>query len=231
MENEVKIFHNALDFSSTHVRDCMLPRNEIVAVNINTTTRDELSELFTKSGRSKIVVYDNDIDTVLGYIHVSELFKLDTDWKENLKEVVYAPESLLAKKLMQRLLNEKRSMAVIVDEFGGTAGLVTLEDLVEEIFGDIRDEHDTAGILAREIEPGVYECSGRIEIENLRETYHIDIPESDDYQTVAGYILHYCGAIPAQGDVIDIDQLQFTIVKRTATRLELIKIAPTKEEQ
>ncbi|MDE7025375.1 MAG: hemolysin family protein [Paramuribaculum sp.] len=230
VENEVKIFHNALDFSSTHVRDCMLPRNEIVAVNINTTTRDELSELFTKSGRSKIVVYDNDIDTVLGYIHVSELFKLDTDWKENLKEVVYAPESLLAKKLMQRLLNEKRSMAVIVDEFGGTAGLVTLEDLVEEIFGDIRDEHDTAGILAREIEPGVYECSGRIEIENLRETYHIDIPESDDYQTVAGYILHSCGAIPAQGDVIDIDQLQFTIVKRTATRLELIKIAPRKEE-
>lgn len=230
VENEVKIFHNALDFSSTHVRDCMLPRNEIVSVNINTTTREELSQLFTKSGRSKIVVYDNDIDTVLGYIHVSELFNPESDWKEHLKEVVYAPESLLAKKLMQRLLNEKRSLAIIVDEFGGTAGLVTLEDLVEEIFGDIRDEHDSAGIFAREVEPGIYECSGRIEIESLRENYHIDIPESDDYQTLAGYILHSCGAIPTQGEVIDIDQLQFTIVKRTATRLELIKIAPKPEE-
>lgn len=227
IENEVKIFHNALDFSSTHVRDCMLPRNEIVAVNIATTTRDELSELFTKSGRSKIVVYKEDIDTVLGYIHVSELFDPASDWKEQLKPVVFAPEALLAKKLMHRLLAEKRSMAIVVDEFGGTAGLVTLEDLVEEIFGDIRDEHDTAAAMAREIEPGVYECSGRIEIEALRETYHIDIPESDDYQTLAGYILFNCGAIPAQGEVLEIGDFIFTIVKRTATRLELIKVEPT----
>ena len=223
IENEVKIFHNALDFSSTHVRDCMLPRNEIVAVNIATTTRDELSELFTKSGRSKIVVYKEDIDTVLGYIHVSELFDPASDWKEQLKPVVFAPEALLAKKLMHRLLAEKRSMAIVVDEFGGTAGLVTLEDLVE----DIRDEHDTAAAMAREIEPGVYECSGRIEIEALRETYHIDIPESDDYQTLAGYILFNCGAIPAQGEVLEIGDFIFTIVKRTATRLELIKVEPT----
>ena len=228
IENEVKIFHNALDFSSTHVRDCMLPRNEIVAVNIATTTRDELSELFTKSGRSKIVVYKEDIDTVLGYIHVSELFDPASDWKEHLKPVVFAPEALLAKKLMHRLLAEKRSMAIIVDEFGGTAGLVTLEDLVEEIFGDIRDEHDTAAAMAREIEPGIYECSGRIEIEALRETYHIDIPESDDYQTLAGYILFNCGAIPAQGEVLEIGDFIFTIVKRTATRLELIKVEPAK---
>lgn len=227
IENEVKIFHNALDFSSTHVRDCMLPRNEIVAVNIATTTRDELSELFTKSGRSKIVVYKEDIDTVLGYIHVSELFDPASDWKEQLKPVVFAPEALLAKKLMHRLLAEKRSMAIVVDEFGGTAGLVTLEDLVEEIFGDIRDEHDTAAAMAREIEHGVYECSGRIEIEALRETYHIDIPESDDYQTLAGYILFNCGAIPAQGEVLEIGDFIFTIVKRTATRLELIKVEPT----
>lgn len=227
IENEVKIFHNALDFSSTHVRDCMLPRNEIVAVNIATTTRDELSELFTKSGRSKIVVYKEDIDTVLGYIHVSELFDPASDWKEQLKPVVFAPEALLAKKLMHRLLAEKRSMAIVVDEFGGTAGLVTLEDLVEEIFGDIRDEHDTAAAMARETEPGVYECSGRIEIEALRETYHIDIPESDDYQTLAGYILFNCGAIPAQGEVLEIGDFIFTIVKRTATRLELIKVEPT----
>lgn len=231
VENEVKIFHNALDFSTTHVRDCMLPRNEIVAVNIDTTSREELSELFTKSGRSKIVVFSDDIDNVLGYIHVSELFDPSRDWKENIKPVIFAPETLLANKLMRRLLSEKRSMAVVVDEFGGTSGLVTLEDLVEEIFGDIRDEHDVASDQVREIEPGVFECSGRVEIEALREQYHIDIPEDDAYQTLAGYILTSTGQIPPQGETIRIDGFDITIVRRTASRLELIRIAPAAGEE
>ncbi len=224
VENEVKIFHNALDFSSTHIRDCMLPRNEVVAVNIDTTSRQELSELFTSSGRSKIVVYSGDIDNVLGYIHVSELFVPESDWKEHLKPVIFAPETLLANKLMRRLLAEKRSMAVVVDEFGGTAGLVTLEDLVEEIFGDIQDEHDNSRPMVREVKPGIYECSGRVEIENLRESFHIDIPEDDDYQTLAGYILHHVGEIPAEGDRIEINGKTFTIEKGSATRLELIRL-------
>ena len=224
VENEVKIFHNALDFSSTHIRDCMLPRNEVVAVNIDTTSRQELSDLFTSSGRSKIVVYCGDIDNVLGYIHVSELFVPESDWKEHLKPVIFAPETLLANKLMRRLLAEKRSMAVVVDEFGGTAGLVTLEDLVEEIFGDIQDEHDNSRPMVREVKPGIYECSGRVEIENLRESFHIDIPEDDDYQTLAGYILHHVGEIPAEGDRIEINGKTFTIEKGSATRLELIRL-------
>ena len=177
VENEVKIFHNALDFSTTHLRDCMLPRNEMIAVNIDTTDRDRLVELFTRSGRSKIVVYSGDIDNVLGYIHVSELFDPRSNWRDHIKPVIFAPESLLANKLMRRLLSEKRSMAIVVDEFGGTSGLVTLEDLVEEIFGDIRDEHDATSETVREISPGVYECSGRVEIETLREINHIDISE------------------------------------------------------
>ena len=226
VENEVKIFHNALDFSSTHLRDCMLPRNEIVAVNIDTVSREELSALFTSSGRSKIVVYTEDIDNVLGYIHVSELFDPQSDWKANVKPVIFVPETLLANKLMRRLLAEKRSMAIVVDEFGGTAGLVTLEDLVEEIFGDIRDEHDTEAAAVREVEPGVYECSGRVEVETLREVHHIDIPEEDDYQTLAGYILFNTGTIPAEGETIEMDRYLFTIKRRTATRLELIRIAP-----
>lgn len=226
VEHEVKIFHNALDFSSTHLRDCMLPRNEIVAVNIATATRPDLVELFTRSGRSKIIVYSDDIDNVLGYIHVSELFDPESDWKEHLKPVIFAPESLLANKLMRRLLSEKRSMAIVVDEFGGTAGMVTLEDLVEEIFGDIRDEHDTTSEMVRCTAPDTYECSGRVEIEQLRETYHIDIPESDGYQTLAGYILFNTGAIPLQGDIIQIEDLRFEILRRTATRLELIRISP-----
>ncbi len=230
VEHEVKIFHNALDFSNTHIRDCMLPRNEIVAVNIDTTSRETLSNLFTKSGRSKIVVYSEDIDNVLGYIHVSELFNPESDWKQHIKPVIFAPETLMANKLMRRLLSEKRSMAIVIDEFGGTAGLVTLEDLVEEIFGDIRDEHDTASDLVREVEPGIYECSGRVEIEALREQYHIDIPEDDSYQTLAGYILTSTGMIPQQGETIIIDDFELKILKRTASRLELVSLKKAGEK-
>lgn len=224
VENEVKIFHNAIDFSTIHLRDCMIPRNEIVAVNIASTSRDELSRLFTSSGRSKIIVYSEDIDNVLGYIHVSELFNLDRDWKESLKPVLFAPESLLANKMMRRLLQEKRSLAIVIDEFGGTSGMVTLEDLVEEIFGDIQDEHDHSGIIARKTADDTYEFSGRIEIEQLREQFGLDIPESDDYQTLAGYILFSTGTIPSTGAEIDLPPYRMTILKSSAMRLELIQL-------
>ena len=157
VEREVKIFQNAIDFSSTHLRDCMVPRNEMVAVNIDTTDREQLSRRFTQSGLSKIVVYRDDIDNVLGYIHVSELFTPQNNWKECIKPVIFAPETMLANKMMQSLLKEKRSMAVVIDEFGGTAGIVTLEDLVEEIFGEIEDEHDHNRLIACQTAEGVYE--------------------------------------------------------------------------
>lgn len=224
VEKEVKIFHNALDFSNTQLRDCMAPRNELVAVDLEETDREQLSELFTSSGRSKILVYRDDIDNVVGYVHVSELFDQESDWKKNIKEVLYAPETLLANTMMRRLLSEKRSMAVVVDEFGGTAGLVTLEDLVEEIFGDIQDEHDKNGITATEVAPGVYEFSGRIEVRTLRDEFRIDIPEDDEYQTLAGYIMHETGSLPAQGERIEIDDIIYTIQSRTATRLDLIRV-------
>lgn len=199
VETEIKIFHNALDFSSTHLRDCMVPRNEIVAVDIASTSREQLSELFTSSGRSKIIVYREDIDNIQGYIHVSELFDPEVDWKGRIKPVLFAPEALLASKMMRRLLGEKRSIAIVIDEFGGTAGMVTLEDLVEEIFGDIRDEHDQAAEPVRRISEGVYECSGRVEVEYLRDTFGLDIPEDSEYQTIAGYLLYSTGSIPAKG--------------------------------
>ncbi len=227
VENEVKIFHNALDFSSTQLRDCMAPRNELVAVDLDDCSRDELSELFTSSGRSKILVYREDIDNVVGYVHVSELFDPSSDWKEHIKEVLYAPETLLANTMMRRLLSEKRSMAVVVDEFGGTAGLVTLEDLVEEIFGDIQDEHDKNGITATEVSPGVYEFSGRIEVRTLRDQFRLDIPEDDEYQTLAGYIMHETGTLPAQGECVTIDGIAFTIKERSATRLDLVRVETT----
>ena len=225
VEKEVRIFRNALDFSSTHARDCMTPRNEIVAVSIEGTTRADLVRLFTSSGRSKIIVYDDDIDSIRGYIHVSELFDADADWREHIKPVLYAPENFLANKMMRRLLQQKRSTAIVVDEFGGTAGLITLEDLVEEIFGDIQDEHDTSRLTQRRLADGVYEFSGRCEIEQLNEAYDLDIPEDDQYQTLAGYILCSTGAIPAQGDSIVLGGLRFEILKKSANRIELIKVS------
>ena len=224
VENEVKIFHNALDFSSTHLRDCMIPRNEIVAVNIDTATRESLCELFTNTGRSKIIVYRDDIDTIMGYIHVRELFEPDTEWRDHLMPVLYAPENLLANKMMRRMLQQKRSVAIVIDEFGGTAGLITLEDLVEEIFGDIQDEHDKSKLTAKLIAPGVYEFSGRCEIARLNEQFDLDLPEDDDYQTIAGYILNATGSIPAEGETVMIGTRRFDILKKSANRLELLRL-------
>ena len=224
VEREVKIFENALDFSDTRLRDCMIPRNEIVGVDIAETSRQELSQLFTKSGLSKLVVYHDDIDNVLGFIQVSELFKPDVNWKDQIKPVIIAPETMLAKKMMQNLLKEKKSLAIVVDELGGTAGMVTLEDLVEEIFGDIEDEHDRRKLIARKTGENTYELSGRMEIERINEMFDLDLPESDDYQTIAGYIVNRLEVIPNQGEQHNIDQFTVTITKKSGARLELITL-------
>lgn len=224
VENEVKIFRNAIDFKDTTMGECMIPRNEIVAVGLEGVTREDLIRKFIATGLSKIVVYGEDIDDVLGYIHVAELFNVDADWREHLKPVIFTPETMLANKMMRRMLSEKRSMAIIVDEFGGTAGLATLEDLVEEIFGEIEDEHDRKRLLAREVGEGEYEFSGRAEIENINEEFGLDIKESDAYHTLGGYILDSLGALPRQGDEFEIDGLKFTIIRMAATRIELVKV-------
>ncbi len=226
VEREVKIFENALDFGDTKLRDCMVPRNEIVAVDIADTTRDDLIALFTKSGLSKLVVYHDDIDNVIGFIQVSELFVTNVNWKDRIKPVLFAPEAMLAKKMMQSLLKEKRSMAIVVDEFGGTSGMVTLEDLVEEIFGDIEDEHDRKRkkLIARQIDERTFEFAGRVEIERINEDFDVDLPEDDDYQTIAGLIFTRLGAIPNEGDTIDLDDYTFTIVKKTGAKLDLVRV-------
>ncbi|MDE6715653.1 MAG: hemolysin family protein, partial [Muribaculaceae bacterium] len=225
VEHEVKIFHNALDFSNTHLRDCMIPRNEIVAVDIADTTRDELVKIFTNSGLSKLIVYKDDIDDIVGSIHVSELFEQGKNWKEQLKPVVFAPETMLAQKMMRQLLSEKKSVAIVVDEFGGTAGMVTLEDLVEEIFGEIEDEHDRKRVLLRKINDSLYEFSGRAEIDHINEKFHLDIPENDEYQTIAGYILYNLEEIPDEGEEFTIGDLRFTILKKSASRIEKVRVA------
>lgn len=224
VDREVKIFQNALDFSDTHLRDCMIPRNEIVSVNIDTIDREALSNLFTQSGFSKIIVYHDDIDNVLGYIHVSELFTPENNWKKCIKPVLFAPETMLANKMMQNLLKQKRSMAIVVDEFGGTAGMVTLEDLVEEIFGEIEDEHDHSHLIAHEVEDGIFEFSGRMEIEDINEKFPITIPENDEYQTLAGYLLYNLEAIPKVGESFEIEDYIFSVMKLNGARIDLIRI-------
>lgn len=231
VEQEVKLFRNVLDLSSIHLRYCMTPRNELAAVNIDTTSREELSQLFTTSGRSKIIVYRGDIDNVIGYIHVSELFNPENDWREHIKSTLFAPENLLANTMMRRMLQQKKSLAIVVDEFGGTAGLVSLEDLVEKIFGDIEDEHDKTRLTAGRIAEGVYEFSGRCEIEVINEQFDLDLPEGEDYQTIAGYILYATGTIPAQGTHIVLGRYAFDILRTSASRLELIKVTQLPDER
>ena len=231
VEREVKIFQNAIDFTDTHLRDCMVPRNEMVAVNIDNTDREALCELFTQSGFSKIIVYHDDIDNVLGYIHVSEMFNPNTNWKKCIKPVLFAPESMLANKMMEKFLKQKRSVAIVVDEFGGTAGLVTLEDMVEEIFGEIEDEHDRMRFVAKEIETGIYQFSGRMEIEEINENYPFDLPENDEYQTLAGYLLYNLEVIPQSGETVEIDGIIFTVEKLVGARIDLVRIDTTKKNE
>lgn len=234
IEDEVKIFHNALDFSDTKVRDCMVPRTEIEAVDIEDCTMEQLQNRFVESGHSKIVVYRDDIDHVIGYVHSSDLFRLKTDNTQRsmlnvqlVREMPYVPETMAASKLMHTFLQQKKSLAVVIDEFGGTSGLVSLEDIVEEIFGDIEDEHDNTKYVARELGEGEYMLSARLEIEKVNEMFGIDLPESDEYMTVGGLILHEYQSFPKLNEVVKIGHFEFKIIKNTMTKIELVRLKVT----
>ena len=223
IDTEVKIFQNALDFSNIKIRDCMVPRTEIIAIEDNADI-NELKSLFIESGISKIIVYKESIDNVVGYIHSSEMFRNLTDWKEGIRQLPIVPETMNANKLMQLFMQQKRSIAVVVDEFGGTAGIVAMEDLVEQIFGEIEDEHDTQTYVAKSIGNNEYVLSGRLDIEKVNELFPIDLPESDDYQTLGGLILHQYQSFPKIYEIISFDKFEFKILKVTATKIELVKL-------
>lgn len=227
IDTEIKIFQNALDFSNIRVRDCMVPRTEIIAVEVNATL-DELKAEFIEHGISKVIVYKEDIDNVIGYIHSSEMFKPLTDWRKHIRTIPIIPETMSAHKLMKQLMQQKRSLAIVVDEFGGTSGLVSMEDLVEQIFGDIEDEHDTNSSIAKNIGENEYIFSGRLEIEKANEEFGLKLPESDEYQTIGGLILHEYQSFPKVHETITIGEFQFKIIKVTATKIELVKLKVTK---
>ncbi|MDH6305624.1 CBS domain containing-hemolysin-like protein [Parabacteroides sp. PF5-5] len=223
MEMEVKMFQNAMDFSTIRLRDCIVPRTEIVACDTKASI-EELKSKFIETGLSKIVVYNENIDNITGYIHSSELFKNPEDWTQYIQAVSIVPETMTANKLMKMLMQDKKSLAVVVDEFGGTAGIVTLEDLVEEIFGEIEDEHDTKSHVARKVADNEYLLSGRIEIDTLNEMFELDLPESDDYVTVAGFILHFHQKFPKVNETVSIHKYEFKIIKMTSTKIELVRM-------
>ena len=224
IEDEVELFHNALDFADTKVRDCMIPRTEIDAIDIENCTVEQLKNKFIDSGHSKIVVYRDDIDHIIGYIHSSELFKHIADISKHVREMPYVPETMAARKLMHIFLQQKKSLGVVVDEFGGTSGIVSLEDIVEEITGDIEDEHDSQKYVAKQLADGDYILSARLEIEKVNELFDLDLPESDDYMTVGGLILHEYQSFPKLNEVIRIGRFEFKIVKNTMTKIELVRL-------
>ena len=227
LDTEMKIMRNALDFSKIQARNCMIPRNEIVGCSVETPL-EELKKTFVESGLSKIVIYRENIDNVVGYIHSAEVFKGDP-WQSHLKKAVFAPESMYGSKLMQQLMQSQTSMAIVIDELGGTSGLITLEDLVEEIFGDIKDEHDTNAIVAKKQDDFNYILSGRLEIDDANEQLGLSLPESDEYMTVAGFILSTRPHIPDPGEVVVIGNYSFKILRSTESKIELVKLTITPE--
>jgi len=222
IETEVKIIQNAISFSGLQVRDCLRPRNEIVGASID-STRAHLEELFIRTGLSKLIVYKENIDEVVGYIHSSEMFRGD-DWQKRIVSALFVPESMQASTLMRLLMQKKMSIAVVIDELGGTAGMVTLEDIVEELFGDIEDEHDRQKRVAKRLDDHTFVFSGRMEIDDINEKFGLTLPEDEDFMTIAGYILYHHPSIPSQGQILEIGDLRFEILRSTSTKIVLVKM-------
>ena len=223
IDNDVLIFQNALDFSNIKVRDCLVPRTEIEAVEVNTPL-SELKSVFIESGHSKIVVYKENIDNIIGYIHSSELFRMGKKWQQKICKMPFVPETLSAQKLMRTLMQQKKSLAVVIDEFGGTSGIVSLEDLVEEIIGEIEDEHDNPNLIAKSLGNKEYLLSGRLEIERINEMFDLGLPESDNYQTLGGFILAHHQRFPQLNEAITIGDYRIQTIKQHSTKIELVKL-------
>lgn len=224
IDDEVKIFQNALDFPDTKVRDCMVPRTEINAVDTDDCTLDELKQKFIESGNSKLIVFKGDIDHIIGYIHSSEMFNNADKWREHIRTMPFVPETMAAQKLLQTFLREKKSLGVVVDEFGGTSGIVSLEDIVEEIFGDIEDEHDNTNYISKKLKDGDYLLSARLEVDNVNEMFDLELPENDEYMTIGGLILHEYQSFPKLNEVVKVGKYEFKIIKSTMTKIELVKL-------
>lgn len=224
VDSEIEIFQNALEFTDTKAREIMVPRTEMAAIEIHDQVQ-ELQELFVKTGYSKILVYQNSLDDILGYVHSFDLFKKPKTIKSILKPVEFVPETMFVKDILNLLTKKRKSIAIILDEYGGTSGLITIEDIVEELFGEIEDEHDGDETLTENIiEQNVYHFSTRLEVSYLNEQYKLNLPESEYYSTLGGFIVNATSEIPEKGEVIETENFRFTILEASNTKIELVQL-------
>ena len=223
IKTEIKLFKNALDFSKVKLREIMVPRTEIAMLEINSSV-NELRQKFVETGYSRILFYDENFDNIIGYIHSSIIFQNPETIKPHIKNVLIVPETMPANKLLSTFIQEHRSIAIVVDEFGGTSGMVTSEDILEEIFGEIEDEHDTRDTIEKKISETEYIFSGRLEIDMLNEKYFLELPETEEFETLAGLILYYHESIPKINSIIKIGKFHFKILKATNTKIELVNL-------
>ena len=229
LDSEIQIFQNALEFSEVKSREVMIPRTEIVAVEKNTPL-SELNALFTQTGLSKILVYAESIDDIIGYVHSFELFKKPAHIEEILMQVIFIPETMLVKDVLNVLIKKRKSIAVVIDEYGGTSGMMTVEDIVEELFGEIEDEHDSVLLIEEKLDDKTFRFSARLEVDYINEVYKLDLPESENYETLGGLIVHEVEGIPDENELLDIDGYQFHILQTSSTKIELVQIKIIQED-
>lgn len=229
VDSEIQIFQNALEFSELKAREVMVPRTEITAVEINDSIKS-LNAIFTETGFTKILIYKDTIDDILGYVHSFELFKKPKNIKAIMLPVEYVPETVLIKDVLSVLIKKRKSIAVVLDEYGGTSGIMTVEDIVEELFGEIEDEHDTVDLIEEKLGDGTYTFSARLEVDYLNETYKLNLPESENYETLGGLIVNHTEEIPAQNEVVKIDNFGFTILEVSNTKIDLVELKILNED-
>lgn len=227
IDTEIQIFQNALDFSEIKSREAMIPRTEVVAVEL-TTTPKELNDLFIETGLSKILVYKENVDDIVGYVHSFGLFKKPENLKDVLTPVIFVPETMLAKDVLNILSKKRKSIAVVVDEYGGTSGIITVEDIIEELFGEIEDEHDSIGLVEDDLGEGHYHFSARHEVDYLNETYKLQLPENENYETLGGMIVNFTEGIPEKDEKVIIGDYVFNILDVSDTKIELVDLKPSK---
>jgi len=223
IDSEIQIFQNALEFSEVKSREVMVPRTELSAIEIHDSISN-LNDLFTQTGHSKILVYKTTIDDILGYVHSFDLFKNPKNIKSMLRPVEYVPETMFAKDVLNVLIKKRKSLAVVLDEYGGTSGIMTVEDVIEELVGEIEDEHDTFELIEEKINNHTYIFSARIEVDHINETYKFQLPESENYETLGGFIVNHTEEIPEKNQEIKIDQFHFTIKEVSNTKIELVEL-------
>ncbi|EAR00519.1 hemolysin family protein [Maribacter sp. HTCC2170] len=229
VDAEIQIFQNALEFSAVKAREVMVPRTEITAVELHENPKN-LAKLFTETGYSKILIYKDTIDNIIGYVHSYELFKKPKTIKSILRPVEFVPETMLIHDIMNVLTKKRKSIAVVLDEYGGTSGIMTVEDIVEELFGEIEDEHDSTDLYEEQLDAGTYKFSARLEVDYVNENYKLELPENDEYETLGGLIVNDTSEIPEQGSEIKIDNFVFTVLEVSNTKIDLVQLQVTNND-